>query len=170
MAFNPFGSPVIELDHQLGGGTISRQASQRNPRTPRPSQPSSPRIPNPSSSPLVSPAGRPRRATQLSRVSDGTGPEKRSKVRQGSVLITEADHRAHTALDEEAARDQPEDALDAHIIELVQNRKQRRVAMARRMWRGAWAFLKTPLGVVFAIYGFLVVFWVSTYPSWTALG
>lgn len=48
----------------------------------------------------------------------------------------------------------PEDNLDAHVEELLRNKDK-----FRRVMRGVWSFVKTPLGIVTAIYGFLVVFW-----------
>ncbi|SNX85472.1 uncharacterized protein MEPE_04181 [Melanopsichium pennsylvanicum] len=43
--------------------------------------------------------------------------------------------------------------LDAYVHELL-TKKQK----AKRAWQGIWAFLKTPVGVIAGIYGFLVVF------------
>ncbi|KAL1747712.1 hypothetical protein HDZ31DRAFT_31309 [Schizophyllum fasciatum] len=47
-----------------------------------------------------------------------------------------------------------EDALDRHVEDVM-----RRRARFKRIMKGVWSFLKTPIGVVTAIYGFLVVFW-----------
>nr|VWO95170.1 Uncharacterized protein [Ganoderma boninense] len=51
-----------------------------------------------------------------------------------------------------------EDALDQHVQDVLSKR-----AKFRRMMAGVWSFLKTPLGIATAIYGFLVathiVFW-----------
>ncbi|KIM20418.1 hypothetical protein M408DRAFT_82027 [Serendipita vermifera MAFF 305830] len=55
-------------------------------------------------------------------------------------------------VDEE--RGESADELDVHVEELL-TRKQK----IRRSLQGLWAFLKTPIGVVTAIYGIAVVFW-----------
>ncbi|KAF5344065.1 hypothetical protein D9758_008854 [Tetrapyrgos nigripes] len=47
-----------------------------------------------------------------------------------------------------------EDSLDRHVDDVMKRR-----ARIQRTLRGVWSFLKTPLGVIAAIYGFLVVFW-----------
>ncbi|KAI5893472.1 uncharacterized protein SCHCODRAFT_02575105 [Schizophyllum commune H4-8] len=47
-----------------------------------------------------------------------------------------------------------EDALDRHVEDVM-----RRRARFKRIMKGVWSFLKTPIGVLTAIYGFLVVFW-----------
>ncbi|KAL5527363.1 hypothetical protein ACEPAG_6154 [Sanghuangporus baumii] len=47
-----------------------------------------------------------------------------------------------------------EDELDRHVEQVLSKRDK-----VRRILRGVWAFVKTPLGIVTAIYGFLVVFW-----------
>ncbi|KAI0307282.1 hypothetical protein B0F90DRAFT_1932074 [Multifurca ochricompacta] len=46
------------------------------------------------------------------------------------------------------------DELDRHVHDVLK-RKQK----FRRVMKGVWAFLRTPLGIAFGIYGFLVVFW-----------
>ncbi|KAF8272553.1 hypothetical protein EI94DRAFT_1856812 [Lactarius quietus] len=46
------------------------------------------------------------------------------------------------------------DELDRHVHDVLK-RKQK----YRRIMKGVWAFLKTPLGFLFGLYGFLVVFW-----------
>ncbi|KAI0053001.1 hypothetical protein FA95DRAFT_1050949 [Auriscalpium vulgare] len=46
------------------------------------------------------------------------------------------------------------DDLDRHVEDVLK-RKQN----YRRILKGVWAFLKTPVGILFGIYGFLVVFW-----------
>lgn len=57
---------------------------------------------------------------------------------------------------EDADEDEDElDPLDKHLAKLL--KKQKRKETVRQVMRGIWAFLKTPLGVFFAIYGFLVV-------------
>lgn len=49
-----------------------------------------------------------------------------------------------------------EDELDRHVDDLLNNPSKLRI---RRILRGVWSFLKTPMGIVTGIYGFLVVFW-----------
>jgi len=44
--------------------------------------------------------------------------------------------------------------LDRHVDSVL-----RRPSKLRRTMRGVWSFLKTPMGIIAAIYGFLVVFW-----------
>ncbi|THV08448.1 hypothetical protein K435DRAFT_11158 [Dendrothele bispora CBS 962.96] len=56
--------------------------------------------------------------------------------------------------DEECAESVLEDSLDRHVEDVMKRR-----AMIKRTLRGVWSFLKTPMGVITAIYGFLVVFW-----------
>ncbi|KAH9853535.1 hypothetical protein C2E23DRAFT_821747 [Lenzites betulinus] len=50
--------------------------------------------------------------------------------------------------------DEYEDALDQHVEDCLRKRDK-----FRRVMRGVWSFVKTPLGIVTAIYGFNVVFW-----------
>lgn len=45
--------------------------------------------------------------------------------------------------------------LDAHLRKVI--RKQKRKEKINAGLKGVWAFLKTPLGIFFGIYGFLVV-------------
>ncbi|CCM03162.1 uncharacterized protein FIBRA_05284 [Fibroporia radiculosa] len=51
-------------------------------------------------------------------------------------------------------QDDDEDNLDVHVEDVLRKRDR-----LRRVMRGVWSFVKTPLGFVTAIYGFLVVFW-----------
>ncbi|KAJ3566414.1 hypothetical protein NP233_g7021 [Leucocoprinus birnbaumii] len=46
------------------------------------------------------------------------------------------------------------DALDRHVDDVI-----KRPFPIRRTLLGVWAFLKTPMGLITGIYGFLVVFW-----------
>ncbi|KAJ2930173.1 hypothetical protein H1R20_g6917, partial [Candolleomyces eurysporus] len=50
--------------------------------------------------------------------------------------------------------EQFEDALDRHVDDVLQ-----RPSKVRRTFMGIWSFLKTPMGILTGIYGFLVVFW-----------
>lgn len=47
-----------------------------------------------------------------------------------------------------------EDSLDRHVDDVM-----KRQAKIRRSLMGVWSFLKTPMGIITGIYGFLVVFW-----------
>ncbi|KAI3612115.1 integral membrane protein [Moniliophthora roreri] len=47
-----------------------------------------------------------------------------------------------------------EDSLDRHVEDVM-----RRRARLKRVLMGVWSFLKTPMGIITGIYGFLVVFW-----------
>jgi len=47
-----------------------------------------------------------------------------------------------------------EDELDRHVNDVLKRRD-----WFRRTLKGVWSFLKTPLGILTGIYGFLVVFW-----------
>jgi len=47
-----------------------------------------------------------------------------------------------------------QDELGDHVEDLLHRR-----AVIKRTLRGVWSFLKTPQGIVTAIYGFLVAFW-----------
>lgn len=54
--------------------------------------------------------------------------------------------------------DDPEsDPLDKHLAKCL--RRQKRKDWMKETWRGIWAFLKTPIGVLAGIYGLLVVVW-----------
>ncbi|EPT03734.1 hypothetical protein FOMPIDRAFT_1158598 [Fomitopsis schrenkii] len=57
-------------------------------------------------------------------------------------------------LAEGVEEDEEEDNLDMHVEDVLRKRDR-----LRRVMRGVWSFVKTPLGVVTAIYGLLVVFW-----------
>jgi hypothetical protein len=61
------------------------------------------------------------------------------------------------------------DELDRHVHDVLK-RKQK----FRRVMKGVWAFLKTPLGILFGLYGFFVVFWgaaiVFFLAKWINLG
>lgn len=50
--------------------------------------------------------------------------------------------------------DDDEDNLDRHVEDVLRKRDR-----FRRVMQGVWSFVKTPLGIVTAVYGFLVVFW-----------
>ncbi|EIN10431.1 hypothetical protein PUNSTDRAFT_99948 [Punctularia strigosozonata HHB-11173 SS5] len=46
------------------------------------------------------------------------------------------------------------DELDTHVEDVLTKKQQ-----FKRIMRGVWAFCKTPIGFIVAIYGFLIVFW-----------
>lgn len=46
--------------------------------------------------------------------------------------------------------------LDQHLVKAVRERKRDRV---KKLLKGIWAYIRTPIGICVAIYGFLVVFW-----------
>ncbi|CAA7259857.1 unnamed protein product [Cyclocybe aegerita] len=50
--------------------------------------------------------------------------------------------------------EQFEDSLDRHVDDVL-----KRPSKVRRTLMGVWSFLKTPMGIITGIYGFLVVFW-----------
>jgi hypothetical protein len=53
-----------------------------------------------------------------------------------------------------------EDLLDTHVKDvLIKKQRSPKKEWFIRSMKGAWAFVKTPIGVITAIYGFLVVFW-----------
>lgn len=54
----------------------------------------------------------------------------------------------------ESVRTASTDELDRHVHDVLKRKNK-----FRRVMKGVWAFLKTPLGIAFGIYGFLVVFW-----------
>lgn len=47
--------------------------------------------------------------------------------------------------------------LDEHVKDQL-DKKQYRMEQFKRIMHGVWTFVKTPLGIVVAIYGFLVIF------------
>lgn len=49
---------------------------------------------------------------------------------------------------------QYEDSVDRHVDDVL-----KRPSKFRRTMQGVWSFLKTPMGIIAGIYGFLVVFW-----------
>ncbi|GMK55853.1 hypothetical protein CspeluHIS016_0209090 [Cutaneotrichosporon spelunceum] len=63
--------------------------------------------------------------------------------------------------DDESSEDESEMAeehnLDKHLRKLLV--RQQRKEKLKAALKGLWAYLKTPMGIVTAIYGFLVVFW-----------
>lgn len=59
-------------------------------------------------------------------------------------------------LTEEADEVADEHELDRHVKHVLRAKRREK---AKRALRGLWAFLKTPMGIVTGIYGFLVAFW-----------
>ncbi|KAF9008972.1 hypothetical protein BDQ17DRAFT_1422154 [Cyathus striatus] len=68
------------------------------------------------------------------------------------VVILSSPTRA--VVDKETSPEEFEDSLDRHVDDVL-----KRPSKWRRTLMGVWAFLKTPMGIVAGIYGFLVVFW-----------
>ncbi len=50
--------------------------------------------------------------------------------------------------------EEAEEALDKHVEHVLRKRDK-----VRRTFKGFWAFVKTPIGAITAIYGFLCAFW-----------
>lgn len=46
--------------------------------------------------------------------------------------------------------------MDQHVKDVLKKSKKE---WLKRSMKGVWAFLKTPMGFIVGIYGFLVVFW-----------
>ncbi|KAI0251281.1 hypothetical protein BJV78DRAFT_1282565 [Lactifluus subvellereus] len=59
-----------------------------------------------------------------------------------------------TDIEVDSAHTASTDELDRHVHDVLKRRKT-----YRRVLKGVWTFLKTPLGFAFGLYGFLVVFW-----------
>ena len=92
------------------------------------------------------------RGTQFSaNDASAQGEDAALKALSNSERVTYPDEKASFA------ESDPHD-LDDHFTELLTAR-QKRMLMYKRVLVGFWAFLKTPVGIVFAIYGTLVVFW-----------
>ncbi|PWN40979.1 hypothetical protein IE81DRAFT_325073 [Ceraceosorus guamensis] len=71
---------------------------------------------------------------------------------EGGGAVTRARTRKHVdSADESAA------LLDSHVEHLLTKRQQR-IALLKKVLSGVWTFMKTPLGIIVSIYGFLVVF------------
>lgn len=64
----------------------------------------------------------------------------------------DADDKLRAHVDEDMTHE-----LDAHMRKVLLRRKRR--DKLKSALRGLWAYLKTPMGIVTAIYGFLVAFW-----------
>jgi hypothetical protein len=47
--------------------------------------------------------------------------------------------------------------LDQHVRHVLKDKSKK--AKMKRILRGLWDYVRTPMGFVVAIYGFLVVFW-----------
>lgn len=82
-----------------------------------------------------------------------TPPEKQSEKPSSPTSPSSLEE---VELEEGSESDHPADLLDAHVENAVKNGKKDKF---RKIMKGVWLFLKTPLGVFVAIYGFLVVFW-----------
>ena len=84
---------------------------------------------------LDTPSAKPTQAAQQRRLSDPNAPQ---------------------GLESEST----EDLLDTHVKDVLSKKKRspKKEWFVRSM-KGAWAFVKTPIGIITAIYGFLVAFW-----------
>ncbi|KAH7914214.1 hypothetical protein BJ138DRAFT_1000597 [Hygrophoropsis aurantiaca] len=71
-----------------------------------------------------------------------------SPTRRQRIHDTEKGTNTNTNLDD------MDDALDRHVEDVLTRR-----AKLKRTMQGVWSFLKTPMGIITGIYGFLVVFW-----------
>lgn len=72
---------------------------------------------------------------------------------EATLQLEEGRHPPVSSSAATSAQDQDDLHLDAYVHELLTKRQK----FARAM-QGVWAFLKTPVGVIAGIYGFLVVF------------
>lgn len=52
---------------------------------------------------------------------------------------------------------QEQETFEAHVARLV--RKKEEGIQWKKIGKGVWAFIKTPIGIFFLVYGILVVFW-----------
>lgn len=59
-------------------------------------------------------------------------------------------------VDADAASTKTDDELDKHVRHILSASKKAKI---KRGLRGLWAYLKTPMGAISAIYGFLCAFW-----------
>ncbi|WWC93115.1 uncharacterized protein L201_008082 [Kwoniella dendrophila CBS 6074] len=101
----------------------------------------------------------------LSPIREGQGKRRGSDeytytVDEGTPLNTIQQGSPHAIQREEMEEDiediKEDHQLDRHVKHILrQNRKDK----AKRMLKGLWTFVKTPMGFITAIYGFLVVFW-----------
>ncbi|TFK43438.1 hypothetical protein BDQ12DRAFT_180030 [Crucibulum laeve] len=74
--------------------------------------------------------------------------------RKPVIMLPSLPRHAHHADDKEASTQDFEDSLDRHVDDIL-----KRPSKIRRTLQGVWSFLKTPMGIIAGIYGFLVVFW-----------
>ncbi|KAJ3488375.1 hypothetical protein NLI96_g2885 [Meripilus lineatus] len=73
------------------------------------------------------------------------------------IVVLDAPPRS-TKTDTEATGDQlPEDNLDRHVEDVLTRRDR-----FRRVMRGVWSFMKTPMGIIVTIYGFLIGLFSAT--------
>lgn len=75
-----------------------------------------------------------------------------------TIVDAKFDDELSSEVDELASSDEEEDhELDKRLRKVLE--RQQQMAKLKAALKGLWAYLKTPMGVVTAIYGFLVVFW-----------
>ncbi|KAK4690078.1 hypothetical protein P7C73_g67, partial [Tremellales sp. Uapishka_1] len=93
------------------------------------------------------------RATSQS-LSPSTARRARSASVAVSILNEDARDENISAPVDFHVDDGDEHELDVHVKSILRKRDK-----ARRVLRGVWTFVKTPMGAITAIYGFLVAFW-----------
>lgn len=91
------------------------------------------------------------RSSTVSRLYAATAPPSDQDLKPSRVPS-----RTPSDLSREINTIEAESQLDSHVRHVLSSDKK---AQLRRMLAGLWVFLKTPMGIVTAIYGFLVVFW-----------
>ncbi|CAL1700809.1 unnamed protein product [Somion occarium] len=74
--------------------------------------------------------------------------------RKPVVVLPETPRLPATGADAEKGVQPSQDNLDRHVKDVLTKRDK-----FRRVMRGVWSYMKTPMGIVVSIYGFLVVFW-----------
>lgn len=86
--------------------------------------------------------------------SDSDDAEGRTSIEEAGIAKVEldADDKLATHVEQDMTHE-----LDAHMRKVLLRRKRK--DKLKSALRGLWAYLKTPMGIVTAIYGFLVAFW-----------
>lgn len=75
-------------------------------------------------------------------------------IPEGSPDLTTVERRE---LDHDIDVIEKNDELDDHVRRVLAKKTKKQVA--KEVLKGLWTYVKTPMGFVVAIYGFLVVFW-----------
>ncbi|CAD6568158.1 MAG: hypothetical protein TREMPRED_004307 [Tremellales sp. Tagirdzhanova-0007] len=96
------------------------------------------------------------RSSTVSRLYPPSGPPSAFQGKSTSAPIDESaissPSRADTLLEIEGDHE-----LDAHVKDVL--KKDSKWEKTKRIGRGVWTFVKTPMGAFTAVYGFLVAFW-----------